>query len=62
MTVGELIEELGKFPPHHRVFIEFPDRSEPRDFGYASEIASVGPLRADGDCCVVVDATGGVHG
>jgi len=62
MTVGELIEELERHPAHHRVFIEFPDRSEPRVFGYASEIASVGPLRADGDCCVIVDATGGVHG
>ena len=61
MTVAELIEELGKFPPHHRVFVEYMDFSEPRSCGFASDIASVADVSAQGDCCVVIDATGGVQ-
>jgi hypothetical protein len=61
MTVSELIAELQKFPGHHRVFIEFPDRGEPRlSGGYATEIASVADVRGDG-CAAVIDATGGVQ-
>lgn len=61
MTVGELIEELQKHPAHYRAFVEFPDFSEPKTYGYAGTIASVADIRADGDCCVVLDATGGVQ-
>lgn len=61
MTVAELIEELQKFPGHHRAFVEFPDFAEPKIYGYAATIASIAKLRADGDCCVVIDATGGVQ-
>lgn len=61
MTVAELIEELGKFPPHHRAFVEFPDFSDSKIYGYEPAIASIAMLRADGDCCVVIDATGGVQ-
>lgn len=62
MTVSELIEELQKFPGHHRVFIEYMDFSEPRSCGFASGIASVADIQAQGDCCVVIDATAGVQG
>ena len=62
MTVSELIEELQKFPPHHRVFVESIDwQAEPRHDGLATDIASICDVRADGDCCVVIDATGGVQ-
>lgn len=61
MTVGELIEELQKYVPHHRVFVEFPDYGEPNSCGFASRMASVADLSAQGDCCVVIDATGGVR-
>lgn len=62
MTVSELIEELQKFPPHHRVFVEWPDYSqEVRHDGAASEISSVADIRADEACSVIIDATGGVQ-
>jgi hypothetical protein len=61
MTVGELIEELHKYAPHHRVFVEFPDYSEPNSYGIDSRMERVADLSAQGDCCVVIDATGGVR-
>lgn len=62
MTVGELIEELRKFPAHHRVFVESIDwQAEPLHDGLATDIASIADIRGDGDCCVVLDATGGVQ-
>jgi hypothetical protein len=62
MTVSELIEELQKFPGHHRVFIEHPDwQAEVRHDGFATDYASVADVQWKGDCCVVIDATGGVR-
>jgi hypothetical protein len=62
MTVSELIEELQKFPPHHRVFIEHPDwQAEVRHDGFATELASVADVRPDDACSVIIDATGGVQ-
>jgi hypothetical protein len=62
MTVAELIEELQKFPGHHRVFVESIDfQAEPRHDGLATDIASICDVRADEACSVIIDATGGVQ-
>lgn len=62
MTVSELIEELSKFPGHHRVFIEHPDFSaEVRHDGFAVEIASIVDVRGEDSCSVILDATSGVQ-
>lgn len=62
MTVAELIEELRKFPAHHRVFVEHPDMfSEVRHDGFTVEIASVVDVRSDDSCAVIIDATGGIE-
>lgn len=61
MTVAELIEELRKFPAHHRVFVEHPDWQQPvRHDGFATELASVVDVHPADSCAVVIDATGGI--
>lgn len=61
MTVSELIEELRKFPAHHRVFVEHPDWQQAvRHDGFATELASVVDVHPADSCAVVIDATGGI--
>jgi hypothetical protein len=61
MTVAELIEELGKFPPHHRVFVEHPDINVPDFPEFATDYSSVANVIAGEACTVIIDATGGMQ-
>ncbi|WP_144156522.1 hypothetical protein [Paraburkholderia sp. BCC1885] len=54
MTVSDLIEELQKFPGHHRVFIEHEVPTMDH-CGIATDWAAIQTLRADRDCTVVID-------
>jgi hypothetical protein len=53
MTVSELIEELQKFPGHHRVFIEH--EVESMDGALASDWAAIHDVKAAEQCTVVID-------
>lgn len=55
MTVSELIEELQKFPPHHRVFVEH-EIQDPNAIQLASDWAAVQDVKAAEQCTVVIDA------
>jgi hypothetical protein len=55
MTVSELIEELQKFPPHHRVFVNH-DTTAPESCHPTSDWAPVYDVRADDSCTVIIDA------
>jgi hypothetical protein len=59
MTVSELIEELQKFPGHHRVFIEHEIPSQ-EHCGVASDWAAIQTLRADVECTVIIDGVRGI--
>jgi hypothetical protein len=54
MTVSELIEELQKFPGHHRVFVEH--EIESMDGGLASDWAGVQDVKAAEACTVIIDS------
>lgn len=54
MTVAELIEELQKFPSHHRVFVEHEVPSMEHT-GFQTDWAAVHEVRADQQCTVVID-------
>jgi hypothetical protein len=54
MTVSELIEELQKFPGHHRVFIEHEVPTE-NHCGMASDWAAIYDIKAAEQCTVVID-------
>lgn len=53
MTVAELIEELQKYPPHHRVFIEH--EVESMDGALASDWAGIQDVKAAEGCTVIID-------
>jgi hypothetical protein len=55
MTVAELIEELQRFPAHHRVFVNH-DTTPPFSPGPSSDWAPVYEVRADEQCTVIIDA------
>lgn len=55
MTVEELIEELQKYPPHHRVFVNH-DTTPPESPVPTSDWAEVFEVRADEACTVIIDA------
>jgi len=58
MTVGELIEELRKFPEHHVVQILHPDGDAEPAFGIDGESeSSIADVRAAGKGEVVIDCT-----
>ena len=56
MTVAELIEELQKFPGHHRCLVNH-DTTPPFAVTPSSDWAAIQEVRADADCAVIVDAT-----
>lgn len=55
MTVSELIEELQKFPGHHRVFVNH-DTTPPFAKQPSSDWASIQEVRVGEQCSVIVDA------
>lgn len=55
MTVAELIEELQKYPPHHRVFVNHDTTPEYSPVPL-SDWAEVHEVRADQACTVIIDA------
>ncbi|MGF6764019.1 hypothetical protein P3T24_004350 [Paraburkholderia sp. GAS33] len=63
MTVGELIEELRKFPEHHVVYVVHPDGEDGStdDFGVTDAIgeSSIADVYAGDRCTVVVDCMPG---
>lgn len=57
MTVAELIEELGKFPPHHVVICSYTDSGCMDDGNSAECEESVFDVQAGGQGLVVLDCT-----
>jgi hypothetical protein len=55
MTVSELIEELHKFPGHHRVFVEHEIESAAH-CGVASDYAAIQDVKAAEACTVIIDS------
>lgn len=55
MTVSELIEELQKFPGHHRVYVNH-DTTPPFAEDQSSDWATIQEVRAAEKCTVLVDA------
>jgi len=55
VTVAELIEELQKFPPHHRVFVEHEIETEAH-CGLASDYASIHDVKVGEACSVIIDS------
>lgn len=55
MTVAELIEELQKYPPYHRVFVNH-DTTPQFAIEPQSDWAEVHEVRADQACTVIIDA------
>lgn len=57
MTVAELIEELGKFPPHHVVVCSYTDEAWTDDGTSAVCEESVFDVQAGGQGLVILDCT-----
>lgn len=55
MTVAELIQELQRFPSHHRVFVEH-EVYDPSAIELKSDWAAVYDVRADDSCTVIIDS------
>lgn len=55
MTVSELIEELQKFPGHHRVFVEH-DIPTDNHCGVASDYSAIQDVKAAEACTVIIDS------
>ena len=55
MTVSELIEELQKYPGHHRVFVEHEIETNAH-CGLASDYAAIHDVKAAEACTVIIDS------